>query len=149
MGKFPEGSVEAIYFDLKKNWKQTVLNIFKEGGDPISAHLAIGVTASEHKKLMALGDYFEVFENGIAMSESYWLKWAKENLEPTIEETEEDGIITKTFTYGKPDVRLFKEVMDRLFNWSKKIEKIDKPKDKDDPKDEAKKMVGKYLRSVK
>lgn len=148
--KYPEGSVEALYFELPKNWKSKIKDIFKDGGDVISAHISIGVQASSHKKLMSVEEYFEEFENGIALSEAYWLKWARENLEPMEGEEEIDGEMYRTKTYGKPDTKLFNLMMDRLFGWKKKIDKVEDDKDKGEKiKIEAEKITEKYLRKVK
>lgn len=148
--KYPEGSVEALYFELPKDWKEKIKLIFKDGGDVISAHLAIGVQASSHKKLMGIEEYYEEFENGIALSEAYWIRWARENLEPVDGEEEINGEMYRTKTYGKPDTKLFNLMMDRLFRWKKKIDDDNTNKNEGEKiKLEAQKITGKYLRKVK
>lgn len=99
---------------------------------------------------MGVEEYYEEFENGIALSEAYWIRWARENLEPVDGEEEINGEMYRTKTYGKPDTKLFNLMMDRLFRWKKKIDDDNTNKNEGEKiKLEAQKITGKYLRKVK
>lgn len=104
-------SVEGIFFSLPEDWKEITDQIFEEGGHYTEAFLALGLSAIEHEVVMDADEYMEHFCNGMAKSEAYWFRWARENL------NNKDA-----------NISLFKAAMDRMFNWSKKLDKL-KPED--------------------
>lgn len=59
----------TLFFGLPSNWRETIENGFKMGWSDVEAHLAIGVTATEHEVLLNNEDYFLEFKNGMALSE--------------------------------------------------------------------------------
>jgi len=114
---FPEGSVEGMFFGLPKGWEDIVTDSFRAGRHIAQAFTAIGLTATEHEKLMKLQEYYEVFINGMALSEIFWMEWAMQNLNDP-----------------KVNTKLFELMTKRLFNWDKKIDKLAK----DDSEDKVK-----------
>lgn len=106
---FPEGSIEAIYFDLPKGWQDMVKESFRNGRHIAHAFTAIGLNATEHAKLMKLSEYAEEFINGMALSEIYWLEWGMTYLNDP-----------------KVNTKLFELMTKRMFNWDKKVDKLQK-----------------------
>lgn len=125
-----------LFFNLPKNWEEILSEIFMNGGTDIEAHLSLGVSSIDHKVLMAVDQYANAFTNGMAVSEAYWMKWARETL--TDEGTEDSKP-------KKIDTKLFELVMKRMFAWDKKLDKIkEKDVDKEQPKKELDKFKNKY-----
>lgn len=125
-----------LFFNLPKNWEEILSEIFMNGGTDIEAHLSLGVSSIDHKVLMAVDQYANAFTNGMAVSEAYWMKWARETL---TDEGSEDNKPKKI------DTKLFELVMKRMFAWDKKLDKIkEKDVDKEQPKKELDKFKNKY-----
>ena len=125
-----------LFFNLPKNWEEILSEIFMNGGTDIEAHLSLGVSSIDHKVLMAVDQYANAFTNGMAVSEAYWMKWARETL------TDEGSEDSKP---KKIDTKLFELVMKRMFAWDKKLDKIkEKDVDKEQPKKELDKFKNKY-----
>ena len=125
-----------LFFNLPKNWEEILSEIFMNGGTDIEAHLSLGVSSIDHKVLMAVDQYANAFTNGMAVSEAYWMKWARETL------TDEG---TEDIKPKKIDTKLFELVMKRMFAWDKKLDKIkEKDVDKEQPKKELDKFKNKY-----
>ena len=125
-----------LFFNLPKNWEEILSEIFMNGGTDIEAHLSLGVSSIDHKVLMAVDQYANAFTNGMAVSEAYWMKWARQTL---TDEGSEDGKPKKI------DTKLFELVMKRMFAWDKKLDKIkEKDVDKEQPKKELDKFKNKY-----
>lgn len=120
----------TLFFNLPKDWRETIENGFKDGWSDIEAHLAIGVTATEHEILLKNEDYAIEFKNGMALSEAYWLAWARSSI----------GVESKLV-----NTKLFDKVMDRLFKWDAKMKALgDKEEKKDAKKKDAKAFAEKY-----
>lgn len=129
-------SKSDLFFNLPKNWEEILSEIFMNGGTDIEAHLSLGVSAIDHKVLLAVDQYNNAFTNGMAISEAFWMKWARQTL--TDEGTEDSKP-------KKIDTKLFELVMKRMFAWDKKLDKIkEKDVDKDQPKKELAKFKNKY-----
>lgn len=125
-----------LFFNLPKNWEEILSEIFMNGGTDIEAHLSLGVSSIDHKVLMAVDQYANAFTNGMAVSEAYWMKWARQTL------TDEGSEDSKP---KKIDTKLFELVMKRMFAWDKKLDKIkEKDVDKEQPKKELDKFKNKY-----
>lgn len=118
-----------LFFGLPKNWRDTVDAIFKDGGSDIEAHLAIGVKATDHEILMKNEVYVEHFRNGMAMSEAYWHKWARENI----------GLESKLV-----NTKLFDTMMKRFFKWDQIGKEKPDDKTKGNTKGEVKSFADKY-----
>jgi len=135
-----------LFFNLPKNWEEILSEIFMNGGTDIEAHLSLGVSSIDHKVLMAVDQYANAFTNGMAVSEAYWMKWARQNLTGCETRTEIDEEGNKTeIKPAKIDTKLFELVMKRMFAWDKKLDKIkEKDVDKEQPKKELDKFKNKY-----
>jgi hypothetical protein len=106
-------SAEGIYFSLPTDWRDTTDAIFEEGGHYTEAFLAIGLNAVEHEVAMDVEEYMTHFCNGMAKSEAYWMRWFRARVNLPSKEV---------------NTKLFELAMNRMFDWSKKMDKI-KPKD--------------------
>lgn len=128
------GSALAKYLELQEGWQEIIKNEFREGKSMVEAHLALGLSASEHKDLLTVEEYMVEMDNGMAISEAYWMEWARRNL-----------------TDNKVNTKIFEIMTKRLFNWDKKVDKNtnDESKKKDSIKKDADKFAQKYLRAVK
>lgn len=134
-----------LFFSLPKNWEEIIQEIFMNGGTDIEAHIALGINALDHKTLLSIENYNNAFINGMAISEAWWMKWARETLidEATYETTAEGVTIERK--PKKIDTKLFELVMKRMFKWDKKLDKIeDDGLEKDQPKKDAEKFTKKY-----
>ena len=139
-------SKSELFFDLPKGWENTLRNIFANGGGDIEAHLAIGVDAVSHKKLLEVEQYMTEFENGMAVSEAWWMKWAREML------VDQEGSVsyqpdgTKIeIKPKKADTKLFDIMMKRMFSWDKKLDKPEKGEKKSrKPQEDVEKFKSKY-----
>ena len=133
-----------LFFNLPKNWEEILSEIFMNGGTDIEAHLSLGISSIDHKVLMAVDQYADAFTNGMAVSEAYWMKWARETLtdECIVVESSKGKV---TVERPKIDTKLFELVMKRMFAWDKKLDKIkEKDVDKEQPKKELDKFKNKY-----
>ena len=120
----------TLFFNLPPDWRDTIENGFKEGWSDVEAHLAIGVTATEHEILMKNEDYAIEFANGMALSEAYWMAWARASI------TMESKLV---------NTKLFDRFMDRVFKWDAKMKAIvDKDEKKEVKKRDAKAFAEKY-----
>jgi hypothetical protein len=108
-----EHSAEGIFFSLPEGWQEITNEIFENGGHYTEAFLAIGLNAIEHEVVMDIGDYMTHFCNGMAKSEAYWMRWFRENVNQPSKDV---------------NTKLFELAMNRMFDWSKKFDKI-KPVD--------------------
>ena len=111
-------SAEAIFFGLPEYWREITDEIFENGGHYTEAFLAIGLNAVEHEVVMAIEDYMIHICKGMSKSEAYWMRWFREHVN-----AEAKTVNTK----------LFEIAMNRMFNWSKKLDKI-KPNDESQKK---------------
>ena len=120
----------ALFFGLPSGWRETILEVFESGGSDVEAHLAIGVTATEQKILLKNEDYLLEFENGMAICEAYWMKWARENV---------------SFESKNVNNKLFEKMMNRLFDWDKRIKtEEEKGEKKVKKKKDAEEFTKKY-----
>lgn len=139
-------SKSELFFSLPKGWEETLRGIFANGGGDIEAHLAIGVDAVSHKKLLEVEQYMIEFENGMAVSEAWWMKWARESLVDQEGSTTylPDGTKIETKP-KKADTKLFEIMMKRMFAWDKRLDKPEKPENKNkDPQEAVEKFKNKY-----
>ena len=128
------GSAYAMFLELPDNWQEIIKAEFREGKSMVEAHLALGLSASEHKDLLTVEEYVVEMDNGMALSEAYWMEWARMNLMD-----------------NKVNTKIFEIMTRRLFNWDKKVDKNsnDESKKKDSIKKDADKFAQKYLKAVK
>jgi len=123
----------GLFFKLPKDWKEIASPVFDEGGSFIEAYLKIGLTKQEHDALCSIDEYYEFMDNGMAISEAYWLKWSRDNIE------NKDANMT-----------IFKEMMKRLFMWDRTPSALSKPAEvSTGVKEEEEKFNEKFLKVVK
>ena len=140
-----------IFFNLPKNWEEILTEVFGNGGTDVEAHLSLGISALEHRQLLTIDSYNDAFTNGLALSEAWWMKWARDTLtDETRVETMEDGT-TIEIKPKKIDTKLFEIFMKRVFAWDKKLDKKKEDEvEKTDTKKEADKFAKKYgIKAVK
>lgn len=125
-------SKSDLFFNLPKNWEEILEEVFSSGGTDVEAHLSLKINSIDHKILLSVDNYSNAFINGMAISEAFWMKWARETL---MDEGTEDVKAKKI------DTKLFELVMKRMFSWDKKL---DKPKEKEVEKDQPKKDADKF-----
>jgi hypothetical protein len=109
----------TLFFNLPKDWRETIENGFREGWSDIEAHLAIGVSATEHEILLKNEDYLIEFKNGMALSEAYWMSWARSSIQM------ESKLV---------NTKLFDRFMDRVFKWDSKIKGAEEKEEKKEVK---------------
>jgi len=130
-----KGSELALFMELPEGWEDIVMDEFKQGKSDIEAHIALNISATEHKQLLNVEEYKEVMDNGMAESEAFWMNWARTNL-----------------TDNKVNTKIFDIMTSRLFAWNKKLDRKDDSdlKKKDSIKKDADKFVQKFgLKAVK
>lgn len=140
-----------VFFNLPKNWEEIIGEIFENGGTDVEAHLSLGVNALDHKQLLTIASYSDAFENGMAVSEAWWMKWARDTLtDETTVKTMDDGTVVEVKP-KKIDTKLFEIFMKRMFAWDKKLDKKKEDEvEKTEPKKEADKFAKKYgIKAVK
>ena len=123
----------SLFMELPSNWRETVANKFAEGWSDIEVHLEIGVSANDHETLLKNEDYYLEFKNGMAISEAYWHRWARDNV----------GSASRDI-----NTKLFNDMMNRFFRWDQREAKA---KEKDDGKGKKKdaQAFGKKFNLVK
>ena len=125
----------AVFFDLPAKWQDAVKKNFKTGMSDVEVFVSLGVSREEHNAMLKDVDEYRIaFENGMAIAEAYWMKWARENINNPSKDV---------------NTKIFEKFMNRLFQWDRKIEE---PKDKeksDGAKKEGGKLAQKYLQRAK
>jgi len=129
-----QGSGLALFMELPEGWNDTINEEFRLGKSMVEAHLALQISATEHKLLMSVEEYKTAMLNGMAYSEAYWMDWARLNVMD-----------------NKVNTKIFEIMTKRLFGWDKKLDKNDEDdaKIKDSIKKDADKFAQKYLKAVK
>jgi hypothetical protein len=129
-----QGSGLALFMELPEGWNDIINDEFRLGKSMVEAHLALQISAIEHKLLMSVEEYKNAMLNGMAYSEAYWMDWARLNVMD-----------------NKVNTKIFEIMTKRLFGWDKKLDKNDEDdaKIKDSIKKDADKFAQKYLKAVK
>lgn len=139
-----------LFFKLPKDWEDIITDVFMNGGTDVEAHLSLKVNAINHVELLKVDAYKEAFVNGMAISEAWWMKWARETLLDEGSYDVEQGIVVERKA-KKIDTKLFEIFMKRMFSWDKKLDKNNNKdlEKKDDVKKDLDKFSKKYgLRAV-
>ncbi|GEM_PF-6542886 len=67
--------------DLPGNWKDIILNQFREGKSITHAYKAIGISKSQHYRFMEdYPEYADVMEDGLDLAQMYWIDEGMKNL---------------------------------------------------------------------
>lgn len=98
--------VAELYFKLPKDWNEKAKLMFSTGKSDIQVICSLGISAIEHEALMSIQEYADVFRNGMALCENWWMDWAQENLE------NKDA-----------NNKIFQTMTNRFFKWDKKLDK--------------------------
>ena len=126
-GERAEGvTAVTLFFELPENWKDTIDEIFTEGGSDVEAFVALGLTKDEHNKLLEVEEYEYQFDNGMAKSEAFWLSWARANLKNPSKDV---------------NTKMFETVMRRMFAWDERMERKKKNEEEDEEVKKNRKAV--------
>ena len=97
---------DGILSELPENWREIATEMFKEGADIKNIMAELQISKKDHERYLAEEDYYDIIDNGMSLSEAFWIDWAKKNV-------------------GDKNVNtaLFNSMMNRMFRWDFKAEK--------------------------
>lgn len=120
----------VIFFELPKDWEDKVKQDFAEGLSDVEVFVNLGVSRIEHEAMLKdVVEYRDAFDNGMAVSEAYWMRWARTNM------------VTPSKDLS---IKLFEKFMQRCFSWDIKMNKEEKKKHDEAKEKNKKKEVNKF-----
>ena len=120
----------VIFFELPKDWEDKVKQDFAEGLSDVEVFVNLGVSRIEHEAMLKdVVEYRDAFDNGMAVSEAYWMRWARTNM------------VTPSKDLS---IKLFEKFMQRCFSWDIKMNKEEKKKYDETKEKNKKKEVNKF-----
>jgi hypothetical protein len=118
---------DGILSGLPQGWREIATEMFRRGSGVKQVMVALNVSRRKHEVFMLEDDYFEIFDNGMILSEAFWMDFATTNMNE------------KTF-----NTALFNSMMNRMFKWDEKVGEKTKRKNEETKESAVQGYLDKY-----